>query len=1085
MRGARPVRSDGDARCEVDWTLGDGSRCCACAPTSDRVARAAAPRAGGQSCSRRDPQARRRRRSAPRSAGVGTPRVAHEHRRSPRWTRLCAAARHRRSTTGRLGPARIASPTATLRALLAAMGVDATRRRRRRGRAGSARERRRRARHRRPPLPRAGARRRAWRSTLAKTARSARRAGSCSRGREPATEVPRRSRRRRWHGGPRPGRSTLPLPTGLSPVPRPAALRRSDRRRRTLIVAPRALLHAAAAARRRAGLGPAVQLYALRSERNWGIGDFTDLRAVARAVGRSAARDLVGVNPLHALFPHNPAHASPYSPSSRLFLNPLYIDVEAHRGLREMRGARALVAAADSRPSSRSLRAAELVDYAAVAGAKSRVLAQLYAHFAAQHLEPPSTRARHGVPRLRRRGGVALERQALFEALQERLSRRRCRGVGLAGVARALSRSRHRKRSQEFAREHAEDGRLPHVPAMAGRPAARRGGAGARCRDAAWRRPLSSTSRSRSTAPAPRPGTHRRLYALRRAASARRRTSSTCAGRTGACRRCAPAPLARRRGYAPFIATLRANMRHAGRTAHRSRHGAAAAVLDPAGHAAGGRRLCAVSARRPAGDRSRWRASAIVAWSIGEDLGTGARRVARRAARMPACCRIACSISSATPTASSRCRETYPAQALVTASTHDLPTLTGWWQATTSRSRERWACFRPSRRATSNSGERATGPLAPAAARWRAGAAARGHGDDPDTCPQMTHGAGAWPCSLLARAPSQMHGGAARGRARRERAGEPARRPSTSIRTGAASYRCARGAGQRRALRRARGARCAQGAARAVAARAGAARQRDRAARDLPPAVAPRLHASPTRRRIVPYLAALGVSHVYCSPYPPGARRAARTATTSSTTTRSTPSSARAADFERFTAALRAHGMGQILDMVPNHMGVMGADNAWWMDVLENGQASRYAGYFDIDWHPVERRARRQGAAPGARRPVRRCARARRARTDVRRPTAAASRSRYHEHRFPLDPRELRAILERRARAGVDARRRSSSRAAQPRDRAFAPAAARRDADSRRRGGTPARQGAAQAPARAAGARAPARRRRDRAQPSQ
>src|SRR6185369_4097193 len=58
-------------------------------------------------------------------------------------------------------------------------------------------------------------------------------------------------------------------------------------------------------------------------------------------------------------------------------------------------------------------------------------------------------------------------------------------------------------------------------------------------------------------------------------------------------------------------------------------------------------------------------------------------------------------------------------------------------------------------------------------------------------------------------------------------------------------------------------------------------------------------------------------------------------------------------DFEHFVARLREHGMGHILDMVPNHMGVMGADNAWWLDVLENGPASAYAEFFDIDWHPA------------------------------------------------------------------------------------------------------------------------------------
>src|SRR5205085_912630 len=61
------------------------------------------------------------------------------------------------------------------------------------------------------------------------------------------------------------------------------------------------------------------------------------------------------------------------------------------------------------------------------------------------------------------------------------------------------------------------------------------------------------------------------------------------------------------------------------------------------------------------------------------------------------------------------------------------------------------------------------------------------------------------------------------------------------------------------------------------------------------------------------------------------------------------------AGFDRFTAALKSHGMGQLLDIVPNHMGVLGADNAWWMDVLENGPSSPYSRHFDIDWHPVNR----------------------------------------------------------------------------------------------------------------------------------
>src|SRR5271169_1994996 len=71
----------------------------------------------------------------------------------------------------------------------------------------------------------------------------------------------------------------------------------------------------------------AVQLYGVRSARNWGIGDFTDLAALLELAANLGA-DGVGLNPLHALFDDKPADCSPYSPNSRLFLNALYIDVE-------------------------------------------------------------------------------------------------------------------------------------------------------------------------------------------------------------------------------------------------------------------------------------------------------------------------------------------------------------------------------------------------------------------------------------------------------------------------------------------------------------------------------------------------------------------------------------------------------------------------------------------------------------------------------------------------------------------------------------------------------------------------------------
>src|SRR5207302_177152 len=112
--------------------------------------------------------------------------------------------------------------------------------------------------------------------------------------------------------------------------------------------------------------GPAVQLYALRSRRNWGIGDFTDLATLIElAAGQGA--DLVGVNPLHALFAADPEAASPYSPSNRRMLNVLYIDVEAVDEFAGCDAATARVAAPAFQRELARLRTAPLVAYRGVA----------------------------------------------------------------------------------------------------------------------------------------------------------------------------------------------------------------------------------------------------------------------------------------------------------------------------------------------------------------------------------------------------------------------------------------------------------------------------------------------------------------------------------------------------------------------------------------------------------------------------------------------------------------------------------------------------------------------------------------------
>ena len=102
---------------------------------------------------------------------------------------------------------------------------------------------------------------------------------------------------------------------------------------------------------------------------------------------------------------------------------------------------------------------------------------------------------------------------------------------------------------------------------------------------------------------------------------------------------------------------------------------------------------------------------------------------------------------------------------------------------------------------------------------------------------------------------------------------------------------------------------------------------------------------------LVPYLARLGVSHVYASPL-----MAARPGSTHGydivNHDRLNPEIGTEAEFAALVAALKSHGMGLVVDIVPNHMAI-GGDNAWWLDVLEWGEASPYAGYFDINWDPL------------------------------------------------------------------------------------------------------------------------------------
>jgi (1->4)-alpha-D-glucan 1-alpha-D-glucosylmutase len=106
-------------------------------------------------------------------------------------------------------------------------------------------------------------------------------------------------------------------------------------------------------------------------------------------------------------------------------------------------------------------------------------------------------------------------------------------------------------------------------------------------------------------------------------------------------------------------------------------------------------------------------------------------------------------------------------------------------------------------------------------------------------------------------------------------------------------------------------------------------------------------------RAVVPYLDALGVTDCYTSPYltpSPGSSHGYDICDHRQLN----PELGTRDDYDAFSAELRARGFGHLVDVVPNHMAADPVSNPWWRDVLEHGQASPYADYFDIDWRPIK-----------------------------------------------------------------------------------------------------------------------------------
>ena len=170
---------------------------------------------------------------------------------------------------------------------------------------------------------------------------------------------------------------------------------------------------------------------------------------------------------------------------------------------------------------------------------------------------------------------------------------------------------------------------------------------------------------------------------------------------------------------------------------------------------------------------------------------------------------------------------------------------------------------------------------------------------------------------------------------------------------------------------------------------------------------------------IVPYLKALGITHLYASPFMK-ARKGSTHGYDIIDHVRLNPELGGADGFGRLSAALGAHQLGLILDFVPNHIGVHFADNPWWLDVLEWGPASPHAASFDIDWDILPYRARAgvllpiTGSSYGEA--------LEKGEIELRYETSEGSFSAwYFEHRLPIAPERYSEILRNIVKeAGTD-----------------------------------------------------------------
>jgi (1->4)-alpha-D-glucan 1-alpha-D-glucosylmutase len=689
--------------------------------------------------------------------------------------------------------------------------------------------------------------------------------------------------------------------------------------------------------------GPAVQLYALRSERNWGIGDFGDLATVIEQWSARGA-GIVGVNPLHAMFSHNPLHTSPYSPSSRLQLNTLYLDVDAIADLHESEAARQLRHSGAFQDRLAGLRATGTVDYAGVAAAKTQVLRLLYRHFRERHLQGGSGRAGE-FRRFQQARAPALRAHACYEALQSHFHAQDSLVWGWPVWPEAY-RDPASPEVARWAAAHEEDIEyVEYLQWQADQQLAR----------------LSRHCRERGMAVG--------LY-LDLAVSVDRAGSDTwshqAAYATGATVGAPPdevnpngqgwglpplRPGGLRRDLGLFIETLRAAMRHAGAVRIDHVMGLMRLYWIPPGHSPRDGSyvlyplhiLMAVVALESERNRC---------MVIGEDLGTVADEM-RQAMQQRRLLSYRLLYFEREHGGAFKAPEAYPRHSLVAVSTHDLATLAGWWRGHDLDVRQGLHMFPTPQMQDQQRQERAHDRLRLLTTLQQRGLLHDAGQVDASGTHPITPALSEAVHAYVAGTPSQLM------MVQLEDAlGVPDQANLPGTVDEHPNWRRKLPLGLEAMAHNPRvTSLCARLAAiRPAPAPAAASRPLGRSVAVIPRATYRlQFHKGfgfDDALAVLPYLHRLGISHIYCSPIwraRPGSLHGYDVVAHGEVN----PELGGREGFERFSTAARERGIGLILDMVPNHMGVLGADNPWWTDVLENGPTSAYARHFDIDWHPV------------------------------------------------------------------------------------------------------------------------------------